>query len=47
MVNLEDLVLVLEESQRQVASNLSSYGPGFGPVHDEGERIVLKIWKSV
>ena len=46
MVNLENLVLVPEGSQWQVANNLSSYGPGFEPVHDEGERIVLKVWKS-
>ena len=45
MVNLENLVLAPEESQRQVANNLSSYCLGFGPVHDEGQRIVLKIWK--
>ena len=25
----------------------ASYGPGFELVHDEGARIVLKVWKSV
>ena len=46
MSSEEDLVPVPEGSQRQVADNLSSDGPRFEPVHVEGERIVLKVWKS-